>query len=122
MQEVQETCNRVLIISRGKLIADDSVSNIMSLSRKGKATMNAHIKCAEDPIPIIKTQPFVLNAEPIQSEEDGYAVKILSERHAGENLFKLAIEKGWIITEMQTERQNLESVFRELTGSLEGGN
>jgi ABC-2 type transport system ATP-binding protein len=121
MQEVQETCNKVLIISEGKLIADDSVSNIMSGSKRGNMSMTATIKASENPLPEISRQPFVLRAEPVQSDQEGYAIRLLSERHPGENLFKLAVEKGWIITEMQNERQNLESVFRELTKSLEGG-
>ena len=116
MQEVEETCTRVLIIADGKMLADDSVSAIRS-SAEGKIETIVYLKADGNFQDELKNQSYVKGLEPLPDSDGNKGVKILSTEPIGEQLFKLAVEKGWVLADMKIEKQNLESVFRELTNA-----
>ena len=53
-------------------------------------------------------------------EEDSFTsinIEFASNSDPREDIFKYAVKKNWIILEMVTSKQNLEDIFRKLTGS-----
>ena len=54
------------------------------------------------------------------SKEDSFT-RINIEFHSNgdprEDIFKYAVDKNWVILEMVTSKQNLEDIFRKLTGN-----
>jgi len=119
LNEVEATSSRILIIHRGKIVADDTPE---SLEEKNKrAVLSLAIK-AEDP-----QMPGRLAALPgVQQvrEEPADGVwrqfrlsveKANGDQVVGERLFDAAVSYGWKLAELHTERITLEEVFTKLT-------
>ena len=117
LSEVEATCNRVLIINKGKIIADGSREELQTMS-KGKEVVELELKeFNKSIISILKEQPFIENVE-LQDKKYELEAKdnIPSEKKdIREDLFKLATQKGWTILDLHKRIASLEDVFRELT-------
>jgi len=109
MQEVEAICNRVVIINKGRIVADDSVDKLQS--RKSDETI----------IRITFKQPISKNLlqqiKGVTKVEDIEAptYRISSSFNNEEEIFQFAVQNKNIITSMQHEVAGLEEVFRELT-------
>jgi len=118
LQEVEATCNRVIIIDKGAIVADDSTSDLKSA--KGKdvrvncvvsgASFNA-IQSALQKIAGVK------NVQHIKDEEQLCHVQIVTglDVDVRPQVFNCIKDNGWILYEMNREYRSLEHVFRELT-------
>jgi ABC-2 type transport system ATP-binding protein len=116
LSEVEATCNRVLIINRGRIEASDSPTNLVNQLRTA-GLVNLEVKTgAEDPIQYLLKIPGV---KEVQLETDGVWrkgwIRIEANSDLREEIFGLAVERRWIIRELSKERATLEDVFVELT-------
>jgi ABC-2 type transport system ATP-binding protein len=116
LSEVEATCNRVLIINRGRIEASDSPSNLVNQLRTA-GLVNLEVKTgAEDPIQYLLKIPGV---KEVQLETDGVWrkgwIRIEANSDLREEIFGLAVERRWVIRELSKERATLEDVFVELT-------
>ncbi len=116
--EVQSVCDRLLIINRGKLIADDRTENIVgriSGRLRIRATLAAPEKASLSGVRAING---VLRADPVAGGEPG-AVTLLIESEPGVDvrrpLFRLCSEQGWPILALEQIGADLENVFISLT-------
>lgn len=120
LSEVQATCTRVIIISGGKLVADNtpdglqaslSGRNVLMLTLKGGADSAAGKLKSLSVIDDVRTVPTGKNGE----------LKLRVESSPGadirEDVFKLAVSEHWTILEMIPETQSLEEVFHKLTAA-----
>ncbi|MSR22070.1 MAG: ATP-binding cassette domain-containing protein [Gemmatimonadetes bacterium] len=117
MQEVEATCSRLLVIHRGKLVADGSVSELLAL-RKG---LSIYVVEAEgDGVGGALAQlPGVDSHQ--EEKVDGRSRVRLTVSGDGElrpRIFRIASERGWILWELHRERASIEQLFRELTGEV----
>ncbi|HZE85019.1 MAG TPA: ATP-binding cassette domain-containing protein, partial [Puia sp.] len=112
LQEVEAICDRVVIINKGKLVADDKLSRLRQQNNSG----TVRIAFKEE-----------LDAELLQKLK---AVKGISRLGAGEwelltdapdevkkQLLELALQNNLNIVSLQSENQRLEDIFRSLTGN-----
>lgn len=110
MQEVQAMCDRVVIIDRGRIVADDKVENL-----KGKPSnqqvVTVEFEVAPD-IDIFKNIKGIRNLEP-----EGNKVKIFVEPDMDirSDIFKLATEKDLSLIGLHKEDASLENIFQQLT-------
>jgi ABC-2 type transport system ATP-binding protein len=116
LSEVEATCNRVLIINRGRIEASDSPTNLVNQLRTA-GLVNLEVKTgAEDPIQYLLKIPGV---KEVQLETDGVWrkgwIRIEANSDLREEIFGLAVERRWVIRELSKERATLEDVFVELT-------
>lgn len=114
MQEVEATCTRLVIISRGTLVADGSVADLLSGQREG-STYVVEIEGQGAP-EALGMLPGVQTA--IAESVDGRARVRLTVRGTAElrpQIFALARDRGWVLWELHRERASLEQLFRELT-------
>lgn len=112
MQEVEYLCDRVIIISKGRIVADDSLARLKSLSAD-----NTQIVMVEFSGPVEKSLLELMeNATGV--EQTGTASYIIRTQH-GESirrqLLELSVNHQWNIVSLQTREQNLENVFKDLT-------
>jgi gliding motility-associated transport system ATP-binding protein len=107
MQEVKALCNRVIIINHGKIVANDTVDHLSTLS-------NGHVLNVEFQKHIDSEVLSELKDVEILSS-DGINFKLKSDQDIREALFKFAADKGWIILSMKAEEADLETVFYQLT-------
>lgn len=118
LPEVQATCDRVLIISRGKLVADGSPDELTSQFHGDEqiqvAVAGASVEAFQS---ALGTLPGVAWLDVSGGPE--VTAKITAERgnDLRERIFRLAVEKGWTLLELHRERTSLEQVFRQLTGA-----
>lgn len=115
MQEVEAMCSRVIIINKGKIVADDKVEVVkQTLSKKKSTTV---VKFRSD-IDVKKLRAKSGVSEVIASEGSTYRVVAESDIDLPELLFNFAIESKIIILEQKEEVESLESVFQQLTKNV----
>jgi ABC-2 type transport system ATP-binding protein len=121
LSEVQATCNRVLIINEGKIVADGSpeqlqrdfqVSESVTLELK---TGGAHP--LEQISPKLRSLPSVTNVEFVSQHDSTARFTIHTDKGADvrEAAFRMAVAEGWVVLEMHRKSTSLEEVFHKLT-------
>ena len=118
MQEVEATCDRLLIIAKGAIAADGTVGELID-ARRGvsRYTVEAEGDGVADSLAGL-TAVSGHEAEDV----DGRVRVRLEAPHEAElrpEIFRMATQRGWVLWELRRERATLEQVFRELT--LDGG-
>ncbi len=111
LPEVEATCDRAIIIMKGKVRADARLSELASSS-------TALISFTEDdvkPESLLAEVPGVVNVKPRPQEEHlTYAVTTDSPEDICPALFRLAAEQNWPVSELRRDVRNLENVFNSL--------
>ena len=119
LSEVEATCSRILIINKGKIVADDTPEALGQES--ARAVLHLKIKGGGDLKAALAGLPGVRDVRE-ESREDPWADFTLSVGHGdaaniGEKVFDLAVANGWKLGEMRLEKESLENVFTQLTRS-----
>jgi gliding motility-associated transport system ATP-binding protein len=110
MQEVEAMCDRVIIINKGDIVADDTVKNLQRKS-VGKAVVVKFKTAVEiDKLMSIKG---VSKAEEVA--ESTYRLVTEGNDDIQELLFHFAVKNNNVILEQKEEQQSLEHVFRSYT-------
>ncbi len=122
LQEVRSTCDRVIIIDKGGLVADADIETLMSQAQGAKHVI-VEVEGAE-PVEAIKALDGVIAVDLLPSAAAGRDRLTVATEGATElrpRLFQLAKERDWIIWELYQEEVSLEDVFRNLTVGPERG-
>ncbi|ARS35401.1 gliding motility-associated ABC transporter ATP-binding subunit GldA [Pontibacter actiniarum] len=111
MQEVAAICDRVVIINRGKLVANSDVASLQTAGRDEKVTLvefEAPIEAAA-----LQAIPGVLRVELAQN----HTYRITSSKAADvrSNVFRIAAERNWPLVGLRQEENSLEQIFQQLT-------
>jgi ABC-2 type transport system ATP-binding protein len=121
LSEVQATCDRVVIINQGRLVADGSTDAVTARTRGGSLMQVVFAPGSVDPgaqavTAALAAIPGVVKARPVQPEEPGwYAYEVLADADVRAAVFRLAVDQGLELLELAPEKTNLEEVFRRLT-------
>jgi len=121
LPEVEQTCSRVLIISRGRLVADGPVHELVTRAH-GASTVT--VEAAGSGIAAAAgALPGVTGVEETGGG-DGRTRLRLSVKGDDPRpaLFRLAVERGWTLYDLHQEGGSLEDLFRELTTTGNGEN
>jgi ABC-2 type transport system ATP-binding protein len=118
LAEVTEVCERVLIIHRGKIVADDSLENLNCLAG-GANRLHIAVKAGESVVlSALEGVPGILEYEVLKSGEAGACELMLSVDKSADPreaiFFAMADRRCPIIT-MELKKSTLESVFLSLT-------
>jgi len=122
LQEVQATCDRVLILNHGEIVADASTAEIQARQAGGalvRATfVPGTVKLAGGALQArLEGVPAVTRVRAQEADGEELAFEILADRDVRAELFQLAVDNGLRLVELQRERSTLEEVFRRLTQS-----
>ncbi len=111
MQEVEAVCDRVIIIHKGRIIADETERSLVSLQEE-KSFFTLRVEFGgESPHTLPDTLDHVREIQPA-----GPGTFLLHcDEDIREEIFRLAVKEGWILKGLALEGKNLEDVFRELT-------
>ncbi len=121
LSEVQATCDRVLIIHRGRIVADGATDDVTARTRGGNLLRVAYAPgkvapSAEAVRAAVAAVPGVERVRPVEAGDPSwYAFEVLAASEVRQALFELAVNQGLVIMELAPERSNLEEVFRRLT-------
>jgi len=113
MQEVEAICDRVIIIDKGKIVADEPKNNIYSIiNRRIQAVMVEFDRdISENDLPEI---PGIVNINKISSRI--FLIEAEGEKDIRPEIFSFAVNNSLKVLSMQKEESSLEDVFRHLTG------
>jgi ABC-2 type transport system ATP-binding protein len=114
LPEVQFTCSRLLIINRGKIVADGAVDTLV-----GQATTGVRISVEASGTQVENRLASLAGVRGVERREASNGRVKLSVMTTGEDvrprIFELAKEEGWILYELHQEAGSLEDLFRQLT-------
>ncbi len=117
MQEVENTCERVLVINKGQLVADSPVDEILQLT-PGLRRIYVEIEGShiESGLSELNSVESVERLEPIGTRKR-YRVNLSGTSDPRPEIFKISKQKDWILWELHEERMRLEDVFHNLTAA-----
>jgi ABC-2 type transport system ATP-binding protein len=118
MQEVEATCSRLVILSRGRLVAEGSVQDLLA-TRSGR-TRYVVEGVGEGIADGLATLPGV-NAQEVTAVDGRTRVRLEAggDGELRPGIFAMARERGWTLWELHRERASLEDIFRQLTSEGE---
>jgi len=119
LSEVQATCNRVIIINRGKLVADGSPEELAERSR-GQATVTLEVKNDIDKntlISALKSCKGVNKVDFSKETDDSFVFQISGDKGVDlrPSISTKVLEQKATLLSMQTKQTSLEDIFRDLT-------
>ena len=113
LPEVEQVCERVLIIDRGRIVADGSPDDLRSRF-VGNPAIRVELRGAGgEAAEALSQLPGVIRVVP--AGDGRFTVEHSGEEDPREPVFRLAVERGWVLTEMASERASLEDIFVRLT-------
>ena len=124
LPEVEQTCEQVIIINRGKLVATDSVRNLQARAR-GAESVIVEIagRSGKLELPIVQhklEQVSGVRRVLCKQEIDNrifFEVESQKGRLVRGELARAVVESGWDLNELRPSAVSLEEIFLQLTGS-----
>jgi ABC-2 type transport system ATP-binding protein len=115
LAEVEATCDRILIINKGKIVANGTAQELRK-AEKGGELLKVMIEDADhnQAIQALQALPSVALVD-ISNGDDLIEVQSKPGASSKREIFKLCVEKGWTLTQMTPVETKLEDIFRELT-------
>ena len=117
LSEVEATCDRILIINDGKIVADGT-ADVLKQQAEGKELLRIQISDApsmDDAIASLMEIEKVIMVDPIKDLENGLMINCKDSSETRKEIFNLCVSKNWILTQMTPIETKLEDIFRELT-------
>lgn len=120
LSEISATCDRILVISNGKIVADAKTDELSS-STAGEEKLALVVEgAASDIISAIKNIPAVIRVNKI-SEKNGnsakYMVEYEKDHDVRRDVFNAMARIGCPILDMQSDNETLEEMFLKLTAN-----
>lgn len=121
LSEVQATCDHVIIVNEGTIVADGTLEQLQQDfrgSEKISLELKSNTTNAMTTIYLkFKEIPHVESVEYGGGEGDLHKFSILTEKgfDIREEIFRRAVSEGWILMEISRKVTSLEEVFRKLT-------
>jgi len=125
LPEVQATCSRVMIIAKGKIVADGTSEELrqqggaearlylkIDLGSNGSSLSIETVRASLASLPMVKK---VLDSEGESERIVGFEVRADGKYDVRRDIFQMAATKGYPLLEMRREVVSLEDVFRKVT-------
>jgi ABC-2 type transport system ATP-binding protein len=123
LPEVEQTCEQVIIINKGKVVATDSVHNLQSRAR-GAETVLVEVegrdgaldsKAVQQRLEMVSGVSRVVLRD-AHDNRSAFEVESLKDRFIRGDLARAVVEAGWNLNELHASAVSLEEVFLQLTG------
>jgi ABC-2 type transport system ATP-binding protein len=131
LAEVEVACARAIIISRGRIVADGAIDEIRAKGGKVRRyTISIQETSGDQPYRGTGQLPKQVEVEEalravkgakkvaeLPTDERAHTYELTSEQPTDlrPEIFKLIVDKGWVLLELHRDTQKLEDVFRDLT-------
>lgn len=116
LAEVEATCDRILIISKGKIVADGT-SEELRKQAQGNEILKVQIVGGDrnEVFTALKSLQTIGLVDFITDEPDCYEVQSKKDETSAKAIFDLCVKRGWYISQLTPIETKLEDVFREVT-------
>ena len=109
MQEVEAICDRVVIINKGKLVADNTAEALQSSSAKQTIYVEFEGTVSKNALKQVE------GASKVENFNDGWLIEGNKEIDLRKNVARYAQKNNLLILSLKAEAKTLEEVFKELT-------
>ncbi|MBN1416016.1 MAG: ATP-binding cassette domain-containing protein [Bacteroidales bacterium] len=116
LAEVEATCDRIVIINNGKIVADGTSTELRKQSQ-GREILKVTIEGGNrnDVFKALQSLSHVHMVDFISKSDSSFEVQSKVNESSRRDIFHLCVNKGWDLTELTPTETKLEDVFRELT-------
>ncbi|MGD9016813.1 MAG: ATP-binding cassette domain-containing protein [Desulfobacterales bacterium] len=117
LSEAQATCDRIAIIHKGKIVADDRTENLM---QSDGGQMALHLSFIDAEFEAVKTRMEAIDGVRevaiAQGSDNGELnVRLICDGDRRRQIYEAVRATDWILTGMVQQTKDLETIFRELT-------
>lgn len=110
LQEVESICDRVIIINKGKIAADDTLVNLQSVNKNSHVVMvqfagKAHLDLLVN----------LEGVEKVEENQNQYLIQTSDPEKVKKLLLEFSLQNNVDIISLQSKSKSLEEVFRNLT-------
>jgi ABC-2 type transport system ATP-binding protein len=124
LPEVEQTCQQVIIINKGKLVATDSVENLQHRARGAESVLlevegrsvPLDSQTIQHRLETVSGVSRVLFKE-MRNNRSLFEVESLKDRSIRGDLARAVVESGWNLNELRSAAMSLEDVFLQLTAT-----
>lgn len=109
MQEVEAICDRVVIINKGEIVADDKASVLQH--RTTAQTVYVEFEDNVSKAQLLK----ITHVRKVEQVKNGWLLETIEEVDLRRIVSKHASENNWLTLTLKIEEKSLEEVFKELT-------
>jgi len=110
LQEVESVCDRVIIISKGKIVGDDTLLNLRSSNKNSHIVLVEFAKKIETQL--LKDLPGV---DEVHENHNQYQLQTTDAEKVKKLLLEFSLKQDLDILSLKTQSKSLEEVFRNLT-------
>ncbi len=116
LPEVEATCDRILIINKGKIAADGTVQSLRKQS-EGKHLLQVRIEGADASLVLNKLRSItsIHSASIIDATRNRFEVQSTMGEDTNREIYRTCVEQNWVLMEMIPFETKLEDIFRDLT-------
>jgi ABC-2 type transport system ATP-binding protein len=117
LPEVEATCDRILIINKGKIVANGTADTLRKQAQ-GQEVLRVKIEDEQDPNLIflsLQQLPTVAMVDFASRDHFVFEVQSKPELSSRREIFNLCVKNNWTLTEMTPLETKLEDIFRNLT-------
>jgi len=118
LAEVEATCDRIMIINKGKIVADGTPEDLRKQAQ-GKEILKVTIEDGQldDIYDKLRKLPSVEMVDILVKNKNVFEVQSKRSESSRRSIFNLCVQNKWILTELSATETKLEDIFRELTHS-----
>ncbi|MFM1945958.1 MAG: hypothetical protein RL207_241 [Bacteroidota bacterium] len=109
MQEVEAICDRVIILSKGQIVADDKAKTLQQ--ELEHQTVYVEFDSAVTKAQLSK----IPNVSKVEAIEKGWLIESIAPEDLRKSVAQHAQAQNWLILTLNIEQKSLEEVFKELT-------
>ncbi|MFW5804290.1 MAG: ATP-binding cassette domain-containing protein [bacterium] len=116
LAEVEATCDRILIINKGKIVADGTSSDLRKQAQ-GREIIKVTVEGGNKNtiFNALQSLDTVGLVDFITKSDNTFEVQSKPELSSKKAIFNLCVKEGWFLTELTPTETKLEDVFRDLT-------
>jgi ABC-2 type transport system ATP-binding protein len=117
LPEVAQTCQRVVIINKGRVVAVDTPDNLTA-RLKGAETMYVQVDAGgSDAAAALSSLPGVMRVATAEQRGTIAAFEVESERGTDvrRDIARAVVNRGWGLLELRPMRMSLEEIFLQVT-------
>ncbi len=120
LPEVELTCQRVLIINEGRIVAADTPANLRERMHQATCVVTELHAPPPEARALLGALPEVISVTSDDQEPwTRYRIECPRRVDLRQNVFELAVRRNWKMRELKLEKTSLEEVFVNLTGGAE---
>ncbi|MEQ8426005.1 MAG: ATP-binding cassette domain-containing protein, partial [Cyclobacteriaceae bacterium] len=116
LPEVEATCDRILIINRGRIVANGTADTLRKQAA-GQELIKVRIEDGDSDqiLNELRRLPSTDRIELVDKNLNRFEVQSKTGASSKRDIFKLCVEKGWVLSELIPIETRLEDIFRNLT-------